>query len=105
MIYLLSGTQFKVSELAHETVKRVLMTMRFYCNLQQWPLSMSGRHPNGKGKLIPMQYAVLAMAGTPDGKQVYDSDLASAYLRLISYQQIADYDALIIYRSLRKQKN
>ena len=93
MIYLLSGTQFKVSELAHETVKRVLMTMRFYCNLQQWPLSMSGRHPNGKGKLIPMQYAVLAMAGTPDGKQVYDSDLASAYLRLISYQQIADYDA------------
>ena len=24
---------------------------------------------------------------------MYDSDLASAYLRLISYQQIADYDA------------
>lgn len=93
MIYLLSGTQFKVSELAHETVKRVLMTMRFYCNLQQWPLSMSGRHPNGKGKLIPMQYAVLAMAGTPDGKQSVDADLAAAYLRLISYTQAPDKDA------------
>lgn len=49
MIYLLSGTEFKLSELAHETVKNVLLTMRFYCNLKQWPLSMSGRHPNGKG--------------------------------------------------------
>ena len=30
MIYLLSGTEFKVSELAHSTVKNVLLTMRFY---------------------------------------------------------------------------
>ena len=67
MIYLLSGTEFKLSELAHETVKNVLLTMRFYCNLKQWPLSMSGRHPNGKGELVPIQYATMAVAGTPDG--------------------------------------
>lgn len=48
MIYLLSGTEFRLSEQAHETVKKVLLTMRFYCNLKQWSLSMSGRHPNGK---------------------------------------------------------
>ena len=48
MIYLLSGTEFRLSEQAHETVKKVLLTMRFYCNLKQWPLSMSGRIPTGE---------------------------------------------------------
>ncbi len=73
MIYLMSGTTFAVSELAHQTVKDVLLTMRFYCNQQQFPLSMSGRHPNGKGKLIPVQYAMMAISGTPDGKEKYDA--------------------------------
>ena len=41
---------------------------------------MSGRHPNGKGELIPIQYATMAIAGTPDGKQKYDADMAAAYL-------------------------
>lgn len=93
MIYLLSGTEFKLSPLAHETVKNVLLTMRFYCNLKQWPLSMSGRHPNGKGQLIPIQYATMALAGTPDGKQKYDPDMAAAYLRLVSRMETADKDA------------
>lgn len=83
MIYLMSGTTFAVSELAHQTVKDVLLTMRFYCNQQQFPLSMSGRHPNGKGKLIPVQYAMMAISGTPDGKEKYDADMAAAYLRLV----------------------
>lgn len=93
MIYLLSGTEFKLSPLAHETVKNVLLAMRFYCNLKQWPLSMSGRHPNGKGQLIPIQYAMMAIAGTPDGKQKYDSDMAAAYLRLVSRMETTDKDA------------
>ena len=42
MIYLFSRTEFAVSELAHETVKNVLLTMRFYCNKLNFPLSMSG---------------------------------------------------------------
>ena len=93
MIYLLSGTGFKVSEIAHETVKNALLTMRFYCNTKQWALSMSGRHPNGKGQLIPVQYATLALAGTPDGKQKYDPELAAAYLRLVSYTETPDKNA------------
>ncbi|WP_297271639.1 chondroitinase family polysaccharide lyase [uncultured Bacteroides sp.] len=93
MIYLLSGTEFRVSELAHATVKKVLLTMRFYCNTRQWALSMSGRHPNGKGQLIPIQYAMLALAGTPDGKQTYDPDLAAAYLRLMERTETIDENA------------
>lgn len=84
MIYLLSRTEFAVSKLAHETVKNVLLTMRFYCNKLNFPLSMSGRHSDGKGKLVPMHFAMMALAGSPDGKAEYDSEMASSYLRLIS---------------------
>ena len=90
MIYLFSRTEFAVSELAHETVKNVLLTMRFYCNKLNFPLSMSGRHPDGKGKLVPMHFAMMALAGSPDGKEEYDSGMASSYLRLISDPSIAN---------------
>ena len=84
MIYLLNQTDFAVSKLAHETVKKVLLAMRFYCNKLNFPLSMSGRHPDGKGQLIPMHYAMMALAGTPDGKGEIDKEMAGAYLRLVS---------------------
>ncbi|WP_368115459.1 chondroitinase family polysaccharide lyase, partial [Bacteroides thetaiotaomicron] len=79
MIYLFSRTSLAVSELAHRTVKDVLLAMRFYCNKLNFPLSMSGRHPDGKGKLVPMHYAIMAIAGTPDGKGDFDKEMASAY--------------------------
>lgn len=83
MIYLMSGTRFAVSSEAYETVKKALLAMRFYCNKYQFPLSMSGRHPNGKGRLVPYQYGLMALAGSSDGKQRYDKELAEAYLRLV----------------------
>ena len=93
MIYLFSGTDMRLSEEAHSTVKKVLLTMRFYCNTRQWALSMSGRHPNGKGQLIPIQYAMMAISGTPDGKKNIDPDMAAAYLRLMSLNASLDKDA------------
>lgn len=81
-VYCLSGTGFKVSELAHSTIKNVLMTMRFYCNTLQWPLVMSGRHPNGKNKLVPLHFGLMAQAGTPDGLSAIDTEMAKAFLRL-----------------------
>ena len=61
MIYILSGTEFAVGELAHQTVKNALLAMRFYCNKLNFPLSMSGRHPDGKGRLTPIHYAFYGM--------------------------------------------
>ena len=84
MIYLMSRTSFSVSELAHQTVKNALLAMRFYCNKTHFPLSLSGRHPNGKGALIPTHYGRMAVAGTPDGKSLIDEEMAAAYLRLKS---------------------
>ena len=93
MIYLFSGTSFAVSELAHATVNNVLLTMRFYCNTYQWALSMSGRHPNGKGQLIPAEFGMMAIAGTPDGKQPIDPQMAGAFLRLVNQPMTVDKNA------------
>lgn len=84
MIYLMSNTSFAVSELAHNTVKNVLLAMRFYCNKIDFPWSMSGRHPDGKGTLVPMHYALMALAGSPDGTQPVDMEMGNAYLRLVT---------------------
>ena len=81
-VWMLHGTGFAVSEESHGILKQALLEMRFYCNLKSFPLAMSGRHPDGKGALIPRHFALLADAGSPDRKEIIDTDLASAYLRL-----------------------
>ena len=87
MIYLFNRTSFAISKEAHETVKNVLSAMRFYCNKTHFPLSMSGRHPDGRGELIPIHYGRLAVAGSPDGEDEIDSELGAQYLRLVANSQ------------------
>ncbi len=81
-VTLLENTPFAISQSSHENLKQSLLAFRFYCNLTEWPLSLSGRHPDGEGKLIPAHYSQLALAGSPDGKEKIDKELASAYMRL-----------------------
>ena len=81
-VWMLHGTGFAISEESHEILKKALLEMRFYCNRTSFPLAMSGRHPDGKGALIPRQYALLADAGSPDGTMPVDRELAAAYMRL-----------------------
>lgn len=83
-VWLFHGTPYAVSEESHSILKKALLEMRFYCNLASFPLAMSGRHPDGKGALIPEQYGLLAQAGSPDRSEAVDSELAAAYLRLVS---------------------
>jgi chondroitin-sulfate-ABC endolyase/exolyase len=82
-VWMLSKTSFAVSEESHNNLKNALLAMRFYCYDHIFPLAMSGRHPDGKGALIPSHYSRLAKAGSPDGKQEIDLELASAYRRLV----------------------
>ena len=81
-IWMLAGTNWAISQESHEIQKKALMTMRFYSQLKSFPLAMSGRHPDGTRSLIPSQFALLADAGSPDGSQAIDKDLAEAYLRI-----------------------
>ncbi len=79
---LLCNTDYQLNTLGREHLKKALLAMRNYCNLQTWPLSLSGRHPDGKGHLIPEHFAMLALTGTPDYSQKIDKELAASYLRL-----------------------
>lgn len=81
-IWMLARTGFAVSEESHENQKQALLQMRFFSNLKNFPVAMSGRHPDGTRSLIPSQFALLADAGTPDGTAAIDTELAAAYLRL-----------------------
>ncbi|PXY01692.1 hypothetical protein DF185_09495 [Marinifilum breve] len=82
MVYFFSRTPFHISQEGHRILKESLLKTRLFCNKETWPLSMSGRHPKGTGKLNPIHYGLMALAGTPDGKEKIDPEMASAYLRL-----------------------
>jgi chondroitin-sulfate-ABC endolyase/exolyase len=105
VVRFLSGTPFQVSYEAHETLKNALLAMRFYCNLQQWPSAMSGRHPRGTESLVPEQYAILALAGSPDGEKTIDEELAAAYLRLTQYEQATEYHKLFADADIKPEQD
>ncbi|MCP9612525.1 chondroitinase family polysaccharide lyase [Coprobacter tertius] len=86
-VWLLHKTMFSISPESHEQLKFSLLTMRKYCNLLSWPLSLSGRHPDGKGHIFPWHYGRLAIVGSPDGKYKIDPELAAAYLRLLYHKK------------------
>lgn len=83
MVYFFSRTPFHVAEEGHRILKESLLKTRLFCNKETWPTSMSGRHPNGKGKLSAQHYMFMALSGTPDGKNKIDTEMAAAYLRLM----------------------
>lgn len=90
MIYVFHATPFSISEYGHQTIKNVLLAMRFYCNTTNFPLALSGRHPDGKGQLIPIQFARMAVSGSPNGKNAIDNEMAAAYLRLVETNEKED---------------
>lgn len=89
-VWLCHHTRWAVSEESHEILKQSLLAMRIYCNTLTWPLSLSGRHPDGKGHLMPHQYGLLSLCGSPDGREVVDKELGGAYLRLTRDKKAAD---------------
>lgn len=82
IVYMMSGTMFRVEEIAHRTLRKALLMMRLYSNKYEWLISLSGRHPTGKWGLDIEPYRYMALAGQPDGNEDIDREVASAYLRL-----------------------
>lgn len=81
-VWMLAKTSFAISQESHQNLKDALLAMRFYCYDDIFPLAMSGRHPDGKGALIPSHFSRLAKAGSPDGGTEIDAELAAAFRRL-----------------------
>lgn len=82
VIEALAGTPYAVSPQAHQTVKHAVAMTEIYSNDQLTLMSVTGRHPDGEQsiELVPFQH--MAMAGSPDGTQAIDPDMAAAYLRM-----------------------
>ncbi|MBP7143033.1 MAG: hypothetical protein KBA71_14070 [Opitutaceae bacterium] len=81
-LWLFSHTPFRVSESGHASLRQAMLNLRFHSNVLQWPLSLSGRHPNANFTLSPTPYLFLAHAGTPDGHQAYDAEIGAVWRRL-----------------------
>ena len=82
-VWMFHGTDLAISQESHENLKNALLAMRFYSNKESFPIAMSGRHPDGKSVLRTYHYSRLALAGSPDGSQKVDPDMAGAFLRLV----------------------
>lgn len=83
IIYALSGSPFRVAEDAHETLKKALLAMRLYSNKTQWLITIAGRHPNGTAGFALPPFRYMALAGSPNGGDTIDREVAAAYMRLV----------------------
>ena len=82
IIYSLSRTSFHVKQQSQEELKNVLLKMHYYTNPLKWPISVSGRHPTGTWKIGANAYRYMALAGTPDGKDSIDRQMAGIYRKI-----------------------
>ena len=81
-----NGTSFELTEDARKHMKSAFIAMRNYCNLYEWGIGISGRHPFG-GKMGSDDieaFANIALSGDLSGQgNTFDRGLAADYLRLI----------------------
>ena len=81
-----NGTGFELTEDARRHMKSAFIAMRNYCNLYEWGIGISGRHPFG-GKMGSDDieaFANIALSGDLSGQgNTFDRGLAADYLRLV----------------------
>jgi len=83
----LQDTPWRLSPEAHERLRRAMLAQRLYANRYDLPVALKGRSPFAPGYGLILPYGVkamevLALLGTPDGKEPVDREVAAAYLRL-----------------------
>ncbi|MER6951239.1 chondroitinase family polysaccharide lyase [Nonomuraea sp. NPDC000554] len=74
LVYVMSGGAFAVSPKSFGWLKKALLMQRVYANKNHWPISISGRNPNGTTALSIVPYQWLAPI---------DDEIAAAFLRLL----------------------
>ena len=81
-----NGTSFELTEEARQHIKSAFIAMRNYCNLYEWGIGISGRHPFG-GKMGSDDieaFANIALSGDLSGQgNAFDRNLAADYLCLV----------------------
>ncbi len=84
-IALTSHTRYVPTMEARQVLKSAFISMRNYCNIYEWGIGISGRHPFG-GSMKENDvaaFAYLALAGDLSGENnTFDHHLAADYMRL-----------------------
>lgn len=83
VVYYLNDTPFAMNEQAYTILRSAVLKTRLLSNDLKIPLSLSGRHPDGKQGIAVMPFNYLAKIDTQNGQSNPDSQLAAAYLRLV----------------------
>ncbi|MDX2321680.1 MAG: chondroitinase family polysaccharide lyase [Moritella sp.] len=78
----LSRTSYAINPQAHKVLKNAVAMTEIYSNDGLILMSVIGRHPDGKQDIDLKPFEHMAMAGSIDGKNAIDTDMAEAYLRL-----------------------
>ena len=84
VIHLLAKTPFAVEPNGHALFKNALLLRRCFSRNGLDPLTLSGKEGLGyANNLLDVPYLLMALAGTPDGREPIDRDMAAVYLRLV----------------------
>lgn len=82
VVYMLSGTDYSISQEAHELLRNATLMTAVYTNQNKTLMSIAGRHPTGKESMETDPFLYMALSGTPDGQQTIDQEMAATWLRL-----------------------
>ena len=78
----LSRTPYAIDSKAHRILKNAVAMTEISSAGELTLMAATGRHPDGKQSIDIKPFMYMARAGSPDGSDVIDADMASAYLRL-----------------------
>jgi chondroitin-sulfate-ABC endolyase/exolyase len=85
VISLLSKTPFAIEPAGHALFKKAMLMRRNFSRNAWEPLILSGKETlQGPNELRVWPYRLMALAGTPDGSQAIDREMAGVYLRLFA---------------------
>ncbi|WP_327084942.1 chondroitinase family polysaccharide lyase [Nonomuraea sp. NBC_01738] len=85
IVHVLQGGAFAVPGESFGWLKRALLAQRIYAGRTQWPISISGRNPNGTTALSIVPFQWLAE---------HDDEIGAAFLRLLPASPTAQQKAI-----------
>ncbi|MDA3896976.1 MAG: chondroitinase family polysaccharide lyase, partial [Desulfobacteraceae bacterium] len=90
VIRILSKTEFRIYEEAHERMKHNVLVRRFYRTKDWFPYAFSHNRIRPLNNQNFDDSRHLALAGTPDGKKEIDKEMAAVYLRMMDGDQLPE---------------
>ncbi len=92
VVYMLSGTDYAISQEAHALLRNATLMTAVYANQSMTLMSVAGRHPTGQESMETDPFLYMALSGTPGGRQPIDQEMAATWLRLTESPKASTVD-------------